>query len=114
MSETPQETLEQWLGLTDRYPHPTPEHIRESIRAVLGDLVEAEQTSRADEERIAHLEAERDALRAEIARRDHDAHVTALPPATEPCPKCGKPSRLTTGAGGPCLSCTMDTSPEVP
>jgi len=38
MSETPQETLEKWLALTDRYPHPTPDHIREAIRAVLDAL----------------------------------------------------------------------------
>jgi hypothetical protein len=33
--ETPQWVLNQWLTLSDRYPHPAPSHIREAIRAVL-------------------------------------------------------------------------------
>ena len=100
MSETPRETpqwvLNQWLTLSDRYPHPAPSHIREAIRAVLALLVESEamlveehdarmqacqdyedacqdyedENARFESRggMIDRLEAERDALRAEVER----------------------------------------------
>jgi len=63
MSETPQETLEHWVEVV-RAPL-APPHIREAIRAV---LAEAKPCTHM-EGYVERLEAERDALRAEVKRQ---------------------------------------------
>ena len=74
MSETPQAILATWLeaGSPTHLPR-----IRDAIRAVL-DLVRVQYETNEEMTRLLkQAEAERDTLRAEIARRDHVAHVNA-------------------------------------
>ena len=93
MSETPQERIEKWLaeGRWVKEADEPERGIREAIQAVL-DLVrvqyeaneemtrllrQAEVLGDQAEQELEQAEVERDALRAEIARRDHVAHVNA-------------------------------------
>ena len=96
MSETPQAILATWLEAGNPTHLP---RIREAIRAVLARLSAVENAGHEEtcggedpdghmcacgwlQRKSAHgyilsIEAERDTLRAEIARRDHVAHVNA-------------------------------------
>ena len=75
MSKTPQERVSRWLN--DPLVDLADTEVREAIRAVLAELQQVKAHYTAAREREGMWADERDALRAEIARRDHVAHVNA-------------------------------------
>ncbi len=42
----------------------------------------------------------------ELTRKINTSPIWKMP--TAPCPRCGKPSRMTAAAGGECISCMLE------